>query len=115
MACRRVPAPGAIHLTPVPDFGYSPTLESRTDPPYLTGLAPTAYCRGHARIAQSVEHILGKDEVIGSIPIASFVALFHLSGFDLCSHCRSEPARCAGLGISWRASITLPCTSPPLF
>ena len=25
-----------------------------------------------ARIAQSVEHILGKDEVIGSIPIACF-------------------------------------------
>jgi hypothetical protein len=62
-----------------------PTLESRHNPPYLTGLLPSHLRELCARIAQSVEHILGKDEVIGSIPIASSAGPFHLGGFDPCT------------------------------
>ena len=62
-----------VPLTPICSSGYSASLESRASPPYLPRLAPTPLRAGHARIAQSVEHILGKDEVIGSIPIASSV------------------------------------------
>ena len=58
----------------------------------FTDLTRAAPAPGHARIAQSVEHILGKDEVIGSIPIASSVGLFHLGGFDLC-HAAHEQTR----------------------
>ena len=36
---------------------------------YLGGLGCPSYYRRTAHIAQSVEHILGKDEVTGSIPV----------------------------------------------
>jgi hypothetical protein len=38
----------------------------------VAGSSPVARLRTRvARVAQSVEHILGKDEVTGSIPVAS--------------------------------------------
>ena len=40
--------------------------------------------RCDAAMAQSVEHILGKDEVIGSIPISSSIIFPHKIPMEFC-------------------------------
>ncbi len=72
--------------TPTSGTAQHPTLESHPPSPYLHRLAQRRASAGLARIAQSVEHILGKDEVIGSIPIASSVRMLHHGGFVSCQY-----------------------------
>ena len=52
--------------------GVAQLVEHQPSKLRVAGSSPVARLNiGDARVAQSVERILGKDEVIGSIPIAS--------------------------------------------
>ena len=92
-ARRRGLAISGLIKTSAPPDGNLSALESHPSPAYLHRLAQRRASAGIARIAQSVEHILGKDEVIGSIPIASFVGLYHLGGFATCHPVHEQTRR----------------------
>ena len=52
--------------------GVAQLVERKPSKLDVAGSSPVSRSAGVARIAQSVEHILGKDEVTGSIPVACF-------------------------------------------